>query len=534
MLCKGVSITTRMYIKPYQAKDIACLILTVAFLGTSFVSLGQNEHIQFKNEFEKRVLTDIESHSELEVLLAISENGSNTLVEKVNFQIEKLKSDLSKKKFDAKPADKKLKLLFDLTHKNFFLKYKEISNFDKIFDTKEYNCVSATALYCLVLQEYDIPFSIKETPTHVYSIAYPATRSIVLESTAPKNGYYNPSNSDIQKAVGSLVELKYYTKEEVESKGVRQVYNEFFYSEDEIDIKKLAGLQYHNEAITYLSEEDYERALNSNYKSQILYRSEKTEYLGYILLAGILNKSGFETFADIQYLAQYANISIVDKDEITSAYKTIMNDRLFHESDVANMDSIYSYLSQNLSDSILAEDISGIHFEGYARFYAQKSDLKNSLRFSSKAYELNPNNVTIQALITQALVQDLSRRTGNTSTLKKMDNYITQFPFLEENSLYQSLYFFTYAYNAFNHFRADDIKKGLYYLKLLESLIGRFGEELRYDENQYGMVYAEAGAAYFRERRYVEAKKIIQKGLNIMPEHPELKVRLEIVLEEMN
>ena len=74
----------------------------------------------------------------------------------------------------------------------------------------------------------------------------------------------------------------------------------------------------------------------------------------------------------------------------------------------------------------------------------------------------------------------------------------------------------------------------MYYLKLLESLIGRFGEELRYDENQYGMVYAEAGAAYFRERRYVEAKKIIQKGLDIMPEHPELKVRLEIVLEEMN
>lgn len=59
------------------------------------------------------------------------------------------------------------------------------------------------------------------------------------------------------------------------------------------------------------------------------------------------------------------------------------------------------------------------------------------------------------------------------------------------------------------------------------------GEGLRYDENQYGLAYAEAGA-YFRLRNYKKAKEIIEEGLKIMPEHPELKVRLDIVLDEMN
>ncbi len=219
--------------------------------------------------------------------------------------------------------------------------------------------------------------------------------------------------------MSSLVDLKYYTKEEVESKGVHEVYNEFFYNEDEIDLKMLAGLQYHNEAITYLSKENYKLALNSNYKSQLLYPSEKAEFLSYILLANILNKADYKDTEDVKYLAQFANLSVVNKDEVIRAYKTIINNRLFLESDVQQVDSLYSYLMRTLADSTLAKDISEIHFEGYANFHAQKSDFNKSLEFSSKAYEINPNNVNTQSLITQSIIQDLSRRTGSSSTIRK-------------------------------------------------------------------------------------------------------------------
>ncbi|PWJ44200.1 hypothetical protein [Sediminitomix flava] len=509
-------------------------IVLIFFLIRPFFVSAQLEHIEFKNDFEKGVLTDIENHSSLEILFAISEDNSNILLDKASHEIDLLIEELSKKKFESKSEEKKLKLLFNLTHRKFFLKYREVSNFSKIFDVKEYNCVSATALYCLILDKYNIPYAIKETPTHVYAIAYPKTKGIILESTAPQDGFYKPSDTEINDAVNSLVELKYYTQDEVASKGVRQVYNEFFFSKDEIDLKKLAGLQYYNETITFLSEQKFKEALNSIYKAQFLYPSDKNEYLSGILLANILLKSKFDNLEDIQYLAQYANLSNADDNQILQTFSVITENRLFQESNTVFMDSAFSYLEQSLLDSTLVRNISELYYNNLAHYYGQKSNFKKTLEYASVAFKLNPVNVNTQSLITQILIQDLSRRSGNLNTIKKMDDYVIEYSFLETNSLYQSLYFYTYTIQAYNHLIANDIEKGLAYLKNMEELIENFGEELRYDENQYGLIYAEAGAAYFRERKYTKAKNIIEKGLVKIPEHPELKVRHKIVVEELS
>jgi hypothetical protein len=51
-------------------------------------------------------------------------------------------------------------------------------------------------------------------------------------------------------------------------------------------------------------------------------------------------------------------------------------------------------------------------------------------------------------------------------------------------------------------------------------------------EQMIGMAYAEAGAYHFRKKEYKEARKIILKGLEITPDHGELKERLKIVESE--
>lgn len=512
-------------------------IFLLLLIFTINETIGQQkipEFITFKSDFEKQVLTDPDRHQDIELLIAISENASSEFSQGIQAQIQAFKRELVAKNFEGKSEEKKVKLLFSLMHKNFFQKYRQVSNFDQIFKLNEYNCVSATALYALILKAYNIPFSIKETPTHVYSIAYPQTKSIVLESTAPKDGYHYLDDHTVQKAVGSLVELKYFTQDEVDTKGSRKIYNEFFFNEDEIDLRKLAGLQYHNEAVTFFVEEKYKEALNSNYKATLLYPSEKSEYLNLGILANILSKTEISTTEDVLYLTQYANLPAVDKNQLLDSYRSIVNSRLFEESRVDFTDSMYQYLAKNLKDSILLKNISEIHYEAFGRFYGQKSEFKKSLEFLSEAYKLNDKNANIQSLITHCLIQNFSRRAGSLGAIKKMDEYSKQFEFLKDNILYQSLYFFNYGYTGYNHLRADDMKKGMENLDLMESLIVKFGENLQIDENLYGLLYAEAGAAYFREREYQKAKKIIEKGLDILPDHPELKIRLEIVIDEMN
>ena len=491
------------------------------------------DSIIFKTEFERDILTNIDQYGDIEILLAISENATFDYASKIRDGINAFGRELDSKKFSAKNEEKKVKILFNLTHKWFFQKYREGSTFDRIFDVKEYNCVSATALYAIMLKEYNIPFVIKETPTHVYSLAYPKTKGIVLESTAPKDGYYYLDDNDVRKVVNSLVESKYFTKDEVSAKGVRNIYNEHFFSKDDINIRELAGLQYYNEAVAYLANKEYEQALNSGYKLELLYPSKRAEYLKYVILTNILSESDMDKLEDIAYLAQYANLPVVDASRIANTYRKVVNKQLFSMSNVSFISSAYDYLSANLKDSVLMKTLSEIHYAEFGRFYAQIAKFDKSLEYASKAYVLNHKDVNTQALITQSIVQDLAQRAGNISTISKMEEYSERFSFLRKNSFYQSLYFHAHSYIAFNYLSADDIKNGLKQLGVMESLIEEFGSELKIDENRFGLVYAEAGAAYFREGKYKQAEEIIRRGLDIMPEHPELKVRLEIVIEEM-
>ncbi len=49
---------------------------------------------------------------------------------RVKQQISKIKLELQGKKFEKKTIEKKLKLIFDLTHQRFFSKYRNIVHFN--------------------------------------------------------------------------------------------------------------------------------------------------------------------------------------------------------------------------------------------------------------------------------------------------------------------------------------------------------------------------------------------------------------------
>ena len=508
-------------------------ILFSLFLTTFLLSEAQKSKlIFFKTEFEKEAFTDPQHQKPIDLLLAISNSGADK-IQWVTSEIEELHTFLLSKKFQSKTEEKQVKMLFDAAHELFFTKYKEVANFDEIFESKTYNCVSATALYCLLLEKLGIPYAIKETPTHVYSIAYPNAKNIVIESTAPQSGYYSPGSADIQKAVSSLVDMKYYTREEVQTKGVSQVYREFFYGNDQITLTQLAGLQYYNEAVSLMTEEKFKDALSTALKSQKLYASDRIEFLILILLANVLSQSDYNELQDIDYLIAFANLPNTDETDISPIFRGIVSERLFAESKTELVDSIYDALTTHVTDSLILREISENYYEGLAKYYGQKSNIKKSLEYAEKSYLLNPNNVDIQAIIAQFLIQDFSRRRGSTSSLQKMDESMEKYPFLTEHSLFQSLYFYSNAYLAYSQFQADARSKGLQYIDKLEELQADQGDNLQMDESLYGMVYAEAGASYFRDRQYQKALNIIKKGLSIFPDHPELLARLEIVQDEI-
>ncbi|MCP4457510.1 MAG: hypothetical protein GY816_05705 [Cytophagales bacterium] len=512
------------------------IIISILLTLLSFVSLAQYDstlRINFKSVFEQKVLTNISQSDDLSLLLAISPKADSMYVVKVKTLLEEFREELVKKKFLNKSEEKKIKLLFELTHKYFFTKYQEISNFSEIFESSEYNCVSATALYVLLLKAYDIPFSIKEAPTHVYSIAYPKTKGIIIESTAPENGYYYPSEANMQKAVKSLVDLKYVTQEEVNNKGTKKVYVEFFYDEDVISVLQLAGRQYSNEAISYLQENNFEEALNSIHKTQLLNPSKDVKFLQHSILALLLQNTSYDNFKEVVWLTEFSNLSSENRPYLIEGYQVILNNQLIVNGDPKFTLKAFDYLQKNLKDSILLQTISEFHYNGFANYHNQLSNSDSSLMFATKAYQLNKKNVKTQARITSLIVQKMSRKIGSIKAANELEEYVNEFAFLKINSLYQSLCFYHYSRISYLHFRADNMPIGVEYLDKMEGLLEIFGENLKIDESHYGQVYAELGALHFRNRDYKKAKNTLEKGLSIMPDQPELKIRLDIVLDEM-
>lgn len=280
------------------------LLLLITFSGYS--SLAKNDslsHIKFKTDFERHVFEHLDSVEPLDLLLAISENMSfdkSALIKnKIVAFIE------SNDKIAQGKETKMVKKIFAKTHSSFFSKYEEVSNFENIFELKEYNCVSATALYSLIFDAYGIPYQVKEAPSHVYTVAYPGTHDILVESTAPTSGYYYATEGDIHNSIQNLISLKYVTQDEVDSMGERAVYDAFFFKVEDINLRELAGLQYHNEAISYADKEDYEAALNAALKCQMIYPSERIDILILGILDMTLTNRRIDTWSEVKNLMVY-------------------------------------------------------------------------------------------------------------------------------------------------------------------------------------------------------------------------------------
>ena len=95
------------------------------------------------------------------------------------FCVEFARLDFSKNRL------KQLKSVFEKTHTVFLKRYREQIFFPSVFETGEYNCVTATMLYVLILEKLKLPYAILEEPNHVYVIVYPDEDYIVFETTSP-------------------------------------------------------------------------------------------------------------------------------------------------------------------------------------------------------------------------------------------------------------------------------------------------------------------------------------------------------------
>ena len=337
-------------------------------------SLVKFSDLSFKNDSEKNAFNQFGiSKDKSDVFELLFTSFDNMQVGEKTKALQKIDNSVAelKKSTAGKSDAKKIKIAYDYIHKEFLKVYKLKNSFIDIFQTGEYNCVSASALYALIFSKLEIPYQIKELPTHVYLIAYPNSSKIVIETTSPTKGYYQFSNSFITKYVTFLYDSKIITKEELESSNTNDLFNKHYFSSDNVSIHELAGLQYSNFAIYFMDDDitDLVKAKENAQKACFLFSSEKHRYLLKSVLMNSIEKTGYdnsENIANLALLCRYNNLKDkeLNNDVIIYEFGRIIHAQLIKNSDFDLFEKSYNKIIVEIKDSLLKGEITyGYNYE---------------------------------------------------------------------------------------------------------------------------------------------------------------------------
>lgn len=188
-------------------------------------------------------------------------------------ELNKLTALLEKKKARYKNEEAFLKYLFHRVHRQYLKNYKHHTTLSDVFENGKYNCVTGTALYAMLLDAIQINYQIRETPYHVFLMVYSAdgADSVLMESTDP-HGFVTDSE-DIAKAID------FYQQPRHRQEDPATVYDYDFEIDERINLQKLAGLNYFNQAVDYYNEQQLQKAMQYLRQAAILYPTKRMDAL---------------------------------------------------------------------------------------------------------------------------------------------------------------------------------------------------------------------------------------------------------------
>ena len=500
-------------------------------------SIVRFSEVTFNSDFEREYFTRLIQENDKENLLPLflgcDETSTAASLLSAENKMKHIYSILDKEGIDKKSEAKKIKTIYKTVHSSFLKKYEFENNFTDIFKNGNYNCLSATALYSLFLEKYKIPYTIKETPNHVFLIAYPETLKILIETTNPVSGYFQYSDAFIEKYVEDLKKAKLISESEYISSSKSDLFNKYFFKNEDINLKQLVGLQYYNLSLYKSSKEKYKEGFQDLQKAYLLYPSEGIKYLLKNTLLMLLSKSDYDKTEEIQYYIYISrfihdNNEIINTNILSDEFSRITNKQLIDKSNFDLYKRTYALVSKNITDTVLKKEIDYIYNYEYARaiLHAEKDeDIRPNLQI---IYALHPDNINVQSIIGAYVTNKIIPLNNPQLILKELEVYIKDYYFLGKNNKIARVFSSCYLEIAAQNFAQNEVKKGEEHLQKFEEFI-KDKDKSVVMEVYIEKCYSLAAASYYKRGNYDKAKAILKQGLEYAPGNYHLMSRLNSI-----
>jgi tetratricopeptide (TPR) repeat protein len=488
-------------------------------------TLVRPEEIRYSNDYEKLQFDRFFIHNEtdfLRLFLASAATMNESTAISCEQAFRTFLADLGQKAPPSKSPQKRIKTIYRQTHNHFFKQYELNTAFPDIFNNGNFNCVTASALYGIMLQSSNIPFVVHETPVHVYLVAYPEKESIKIESTDPLLGYLNFDQRFKKQYVDYLHDKKLISEKEFSTISTDNLFNKYYFTDRVVMLKELLGIQYINNAIGFFNERKLEKGYHEMEKAYLFYPCEKVKFIMLTALVEILGKENYDKLSDLEYFIRITRYpdDVITAEDIRSEFVKITNYHLISQSNAVYYDRIYEYLKENIRYEKYKKDISFIYFYEKGRFMLNRSRIKEALPLLEEAYKINPDNADAQVALVTALTNSV-RFLDIKEAAGIIDQYHIRYADLKTNIAFNNLLALLYLGMAFDCFEDRNISLGDEYLLKFEKLIK---EELCGDLplDAVANAYSSGGIYYFRKGNYTKAKEYIYRGLKVSPNNPKL------------
>jgi hypothetical protein len=513
---------------------LVLVFLTFQALANPTDSLVRLSEVKFESDFEREMLTKtVMKQGELDYLalfMATDKATTASAFKDAQKRVSEIFAVLDKEEVDKKSEAKKIKLIYKIVHESFFKKYEYKNNFSEIFKNGNYNCLSATALYSIVLDRYHIPYTIKKAPSHVFLLTYPSTYKILIETTDPVKGYFEYNDQMIANYVNHLKKSKMISEEEFKNKSQNELFEEYFLKDENVSIKQLVGLQYNNLALYKYEDEKYLEAFQLMQKAYLFYPSEGTRFLLKNILLALLSKASYDNDDDIGHFAYLTRFKTDDAGDlsvetISSEFVRITQKQLITKSNFSLYSKSYEQISKSIVDTTLKKEIDFIYNYEYARAILNSGKEENIDLNIKTIYSIKPEHMEVQTMVSSYVINSLRHHSNPETVLVTLDKFSKQYKFLTATTKIASIYGACYLELAALAYAKNDLVKGDKYLASFENMV-KVKDKALVDEFLINKSFAEASAAYYRKGNKSKAKGMITKGLEYAPDSPYLQLRL--------
>jgi tetratricopeptide (TPR) repeat protein len=523
-------------------KYFTCLFLSLMLVDSQAQdsTLVVFEKITHLNETEKRVFNALKAGEKVDMLsLIIAINGKDEDKWKAEDMIASFSKDFEKER--KKGTEKFVKALHKSLHTNQLRYYQDICTVSETVNGGAYNCVSATAIFALIFEKTGYPYAIHQTPNHVYIVVEPQASNIVVETTTDTKAQFTINEEFKQGYLDYLRKAKLFSPKETAGMTNDQIFNHYYFGDEVISLKQLAGIQYYNDGLLHSEKEAYDEALSQFEKAYLLYPCERFQYLMMFCSAKLLdNATDKTTPAVIANMGKYLKYSD-DPGAMEYVEQTFHNSTiklLLEKADIVAYNAYSEQLLNEVTDPGLDSQLLFTKYLHLSKYYGLKRDFNMTKSFAAKAGKIKPEHLEAKNLLLVSELELLHKLSKSPQVVLDSINafcaefpVICDYPELKEMRLNAKLFSIMEAAENEEYERLSEEESFEKMIKFVEEVEPLLTDLNSNPQIELHLVYGEIASHEFRKKNYEAAMNWLRRGLKVFPNNPDLKSRLKNIEE---